>query len=142
MSCYYEIASGCGKRERSAPVDSAVSAAPSTASANSALGGAFQRRNGPKICGSLPPAVGDSGFLARFRGVVADRPGGSEGRWRRWLLLFAVLLGWSELALHIYFSRSAPRLAEWTAIRPGVARLVQGEDALIVVAPDWAEPNA
>ncbi|HVZ35958.1 MAG TPA: hypothetical protein VG963_26205, partial [Polyangiaceae bacterium] len=40
------------------------------------------------------------------------------------------------------FSRSAPRLAEWTAIRPGVVRLVQANEALIVVAPDWAEPNA
>ena len=51
------------------------------------------------------------------------------------------LLGVTEFAFHLYFSRAAPELDEWKALRPAVERLVE-VGTLIVVAPSWAEPNA
>lgn len=54
------------------------------------------------------------------------------------LVLGAALL---ELGLHLYFSRVAPRLDEWQALRPKVEELAQ-EGTLILVSPAWAEPNA
>lgn len=57
------------------------------------------------------------------------------------MLLGSALLGLLELALQLRFSHAAPRLDEWVALRPTVQRLLAA-DTLIVVAPDWAEPNA
>jgi hypothetical protein len=56
-----------------------------------------------------------------------------------WLIL--PLMGLVELAGHFYVSRRAPDLDAWRALRPLVAELARSE-ALIVVAPEWAEPNA
>ena len=57
------------------------------------------------------------------------------------LLLVSAVVGLLELAGQLYFSRAAPRLAEWEALRPTVEGLAQ-DHPLIVVAPHWAEPNA
>jgi hypothetical protein len=53
----------------------------------------------------------------------------------------SALLGLGELAGQFYFSHAAPRLRDWMALRPTVQQLAAGE-ALIVVSPRWAEPNA
>ncbi|HVU05150.1 MAG TPA: hypothetical protein VHE30_25550 [Polyangiaceae bacterium] len=56
-----------------------------------------------------------------------------------WLLVPA--LGLAELGGHFYFSTRAPGLDEWRAVTPTVRKL-RTRDELVVVAPDWAEPNA
>lgn len=61
--------------------------------------------------------------------------------WKEALLGGSALLGLVELAGQLYFSQAAPRLREWMALRPAVQRLA-ADDALIVVSPRWAEPNA
>lgn len=50
-------------------------------------------------------------------------------------------LGLIELGLQLYFSGRAPEPADWAALRPVVERLAL-DHPLIVVAPEWAEPNA
>lgn len=54
------------------------------------------------------------------------------------LVVAAALL---ELALHLFFSQAAPGLDEWQALRPKIEALAQ-EGTLILVSPEWAEPNA
>jgi hypothetical protein len=56
-----------------------------------------------------------------------------------WLLVPA--LGLAELGGHFYFSAGPPKLDEWRAVRGAVAAIRRNGE-LIVVAPDWAEPNA
>jgi hypothetical protein len=51
------------------------------------------------------------------------------------------LAGLVELGGHFYFSRRAPNVDEWVRARPSLGALRRPGD-LIVVAPDWAEPNA
>src|SRR5262245_15359594 len=61
-------------------------------------------------------------------------------RWR-YLWLVVPLLGIAELALHLFFSRRAPRVEEWRELSVPVRRLKRPAD-LLVVAPEWAEPIA
>jgi hypothetical protein len=56
-----------------------------------------------------------------------------------WLLLPAI--GLSELLAHLYFARRPPNIEEWRAAKPVLSGL-RRHDELVVVAPDWAEPNA
>jgi len=82
-----------------------------------------------------------SAFPALFRGLVArsQKLGGTRGRWL--LLASSALVGALELAGQLYFSRAAPRLRDWMALRPMVEQLAAG-GMLIVITPRWAEPNA
>ena len=92
-----------------------------------------------RFCGSLRLAVAGPDFVAVFRAFVGRCWG-----WARWRFVIAgliALFGVTEFALHLYFSRAAPRLSEWEALRPAVERLVDA-GTLVVVAPSWAEPNA
>jgi hypothetical protein len=75
----------------------------------------------------------------RFREFVAR----AHADWRVGLGLVAgvSLLGLLELGAHVYFSRAAPSLDEWGSLKPLVAELAS-PGTLIVVAPEWAEPNA
>ena len=61
-------------------------------------------------------------------------------RWR-YLWLVVPVLGIVELALHVVFSRRAPRVEEWRELSGPVRRLKRPSD-LLVVAPEWAEPIA
>jgi hypothetical protein len=56
-----------------------------------------------------------------------------------WLLL--PIAGLVELALFVHDARSAPRVAEWQALRAEVGQL-KGPSDLVVVAPEWADPLA
>src|SRR5690606_22952689 len=79
------------------------------------------------------------GFLAALRefGVRARR-----GRRVGIGLVAAVaLVGVLEVGFHVHFSSAAPSLDEWAALKPLVSELARPE-TLIVVAPEWAEPNA
>jgi hypothetical protein len=98
-----------------------------------------RRSRSVEFCGSLRAAVPGQGFLAVFREFVGGVRAG--GRWRAPLVVAVALLGLSELGFHVYFSRSAPSLEEWGAVQPLVSELA-GPGTLIVVAPEWAEPNA
>jgi len=51
------------------------------------------------------------------------------------------LLGLLELGGHFYFSTRAPRVDDWVRVKPSLGEL-RREGDLVVVAPDWAEPNA
>jgi len=51
------------------------------------------------------------------------------------------LAGLVELGGHFYFSTRAPKVEDWVRAKPAVAGLRHDGD-LIVIAPDWAEPNA
>jgi hypothetical protein len=51
------------------------------------------------------------------------------------------LAGLVELGGHFYFSSRAPKVADWVRSKPSLATIRQPGD-LIVVAPEWAEPNA
>jgi hypothetical protein len=59
----------------------------------------------------------------------------------RFLWLLVPALGIGELALHVGFSKRAPRAPEWQALAAPVRRLKRPAD-LLVVAPEWAEPIA
>lgn len=59
----------------------------------------------------------------------------------RWGAVGVGAIGLAELLAHVYFANAAPTLAEWSALRPVVQDLVQGE-TLVLVAPEWAQPNA
>src|SRR4051812_3400233 len=56
-----------------------------------------------------------------------------------WLLL--PIAGLAELLLFVHDAQSAPRPAEWQALRAEVARL-KGPNDLVLVAPEWADPLA
>lgn len=51
------------------------------------------------------------------------------------------LAGLVELGGHFYFSTRAPKVDDWVRAKPVLGALRHDGD-LIVVAPDWAEPNA
>jgi hypothetical protein len=51
------------------------------------------------------------------------------------------LAGLVELGGHFYFSTRAPKVEDWVRSKHAVGAL-RHEGDLIVVAPDWAEPNA
>jgi hypothetical protein len=76
-------------------------------------------------------------FSSRFR-VLAAR---FEGRGAALAVASVALLGLLELGLHLYFSRAAPSLEQWSALKPVVARLAPS-GTLVVASPRWAEPNA
>jgi hypothetical protein len=56
-----------------------------------------------------------------------------------WLLVPA--FGLLELGGHFYSSRRPPKLEEWRAVRATIAE-TRRHGELVVVAPEWAEPNA
>lgn len=58
-----------------------------------------------------------------------------------WLWLAVPLVGWLELGAHVQTSRAAPSLDAWAQAKPTLAELKQPAD-LVVIAPQWAEPNA
>jgi hypothetical protein len=89
--------------------------------------------------GSLRLAVPGPKFVAVFRAFVGH--GSTWARWRFAVAGLLALLAVLELVLHLHFSRAAPRLSEWEALRPAVERLIDA-GTLVVVAPRWAEPNA
>jgi hypothetical protein len=51
------------------------------------------------------------------------------------------LFGLVELGGHFYFSSRPPKVVDWERAKPSLGALRKPGD-LIVVAPDWAEPNA
>src|SRR5690349_2315474 len=51
------------------------------------------------------------------------------------------LAGLVELGGHFYFSTRAPKVDDWVRVKPALGAIRRPGD-LIVVAPDWAEPNA
>jgi hypothetical protein len=57
------------------------------------------------------------------------------------LWMVVPVLGLAELGAHYFFSTRAPGLEAWRDLAPHVERLHEPGD-LVVVAPDWAEPNA
>ncbi|HEV8248154.1 MAG TPA: hypothetical protein VGP93_20405, partial [Polyangiaceae bacterium] len=59
----------------------------------------------------------------------------------RYLWLLVPALGLVELGAHLYFSRRAPTLEEWQALRPALERFKKN-DELVVIAPEWSEPLA
>src|SRR6188768_3500881 len=59
----------------------------------------------------------------------------------KYLWLAIPLFGLVELGASGYFARRYPQLDEWRALRSEVAR-IKGDNDLIVIAPDWAEPLA
>lgn len=79
------------------------------------------------------------GFLTSFRAFVARAR--ADRRSALGLVAGVAALGVVELGAHVYFSRSAPSLEEWGALKPLVSELAS-PGTLIVVAPEWAEPNA
>jgi hypothetical protein len=83
--------------------------------------------------------VAGLGFSSVFRELVQRAR--IDGRWRAGLFAVVGLLGLVEMGFHFHFVRAAPSLEEWTALRPLVSELAR-PGTLVVVAPDWAEPNA
>lgn len=61
--------------------------------------------------------------------------------WKLAACLAIPALGLGELGAHAYFAARAPNEAEWRAARD-VARQLRDANQVVVVAPDWAEPNA
>jgi hypothetical protein len=59
---------------------------------------------------------------------------------RQWWLVVP-LLGLVELGLQLYFAGRAPEPPAWQTLRPVLDELA-ADHPLIVVAPEWAEPNA
>lgn len=80
-------------------------------------------------------------FPVVFRAFVDRARGRLRRRWRFLSALLVVFLAALELALHVRFARAAPRLDEWQAVRPAVVDFIT-PGALVLVAPEWAEPNA
>jgi hypothetical protein len=71
----------------------------------------------------------------RALGSLLARGGG------RWAAIAVAAAGLLELAFHIHFAGAAPTLDEWSGLKSTVAGAVR-PGTLIVVAPEWAEPNA
>jgi len=59
----------------------------------------------------------------------------------RFLWLLLPIAGFAELFAFVHDARSAPRMAEWQALRGEVAKLKVAGD-FVVVAPDWSDPLA
>jgi hypothetical protein len=78
-------------------------------------------------------------FSSAFRDVATRL--GVPGTRRAAALIAVAALGLSELGLHVHFSRVAPTLEEWQGLKGPVGQLA-GSGELVVVAPEWAEPNA
>lgn len=79
--------------------------------------------------------------LFAFRGFEARRGQAFRARWRPVVGLLVVFAAGLELASHLHFARVAPGLDEWQALKPNVEELA-AEGTLILVSPEWAEPNA
>ena len=109
----------------------------------SLTGSGTGNRRGPiaPFCGSLRRAVPGAAFPASFRGLVSRGREWVRARGSALLLLSSAAVGLLELGGQLYFSHAAPRLQQWKALRPTVEGLAQ-DHPLIVVAPQWAEPNA
>jgi hypothetical protein len=58
-----------------------------------------------------------------------------------WLVCAVVGVSLLELVLHVTFARRAPDPDEWEAVRP-VVQSMATRDAVVTVAPFWAEPIA
>lgn len=78
-------------------------------------------------------------FFSGFRAFV--RRAREDWRLQVGLAAGVASLGLLELGAHVYFSRSAPSLEEWASLKPMVSELAS-PGTLIVVAPEWTEPNA
>jgi hypothetical protein len=61
------------------------------------------------------------------------------GRSLAWLCV--PVAGLAELGGHFYFSTRAPRVDDWVRSKPSLEAIRRPGD-LVVIAPDWAEPNA
>jgi hypothetical protein len=59
----------------------------------------------------------------------------------RFLWLLLPIAGFAELFAFVHDARSAPRIAEWQAVRAQVEQL-KGPTDLVVIAPEWADPLA
>jgi hypothetical protein len=59
---------------------------------------------------------------------------------RPWWLVVPIV-GLVELGLQLYFSHRAPEPSAWHSLRPAMVTLAS-DHPLVVVAPEWAEPNA
>jgi len=59
----------------------------------------------------------------------------------RFLWLLLPIAGFAELFAFVHDARSAPRLAEWQALRAEV-KARKGPADLVIVAPEWSEPLA
>lgn len=80
-------------------------------------------------------------FLSPLRGLEGRWGQALRARWQRVAGLLVVAAAGLELAGHLHFSQVAPELDEWQALKPKVEELAT-EGTLILVSPDWAEPNA
>jgi len=83
--------------------------------------------------------VARQAFLSSFREFLARARG--DRRARLGLVGAVALLGLLEVGFHVHFSRAAPSLDEWSSLKPLVTELAR-PGTLIVVAPEWSEPNA
>jgi hypothetical protein len=83
--------------------------------------------------------VAGADFSSSFR-ELAKRFGRFRG-WRPWLVVVIACLGLLELGFQLHFSRAAPGIDSWKALKAEVAGLL-APGTLVVVAPEWAEPNA
>jgi len=61
--------------------------------------------------------------------------------WKALAWLLVPLCGLAELAAQLYFSSRPPKPEDWRVARETVASL-RRHGELVVIAPDWAEPNA
>jgi hypothetical protein len=58
-----------------------------------------------------------------------------------WAALTVAAIGLLELGFHVHFSHAAPTLKQWAALQPVITEHIT-PGALILVSPEWAEPNA
>jgi hypothetical protein len=75
----------------------------------------------------------------RLFSVFREFVGG--GRWHVLAALGVAAAGLLELGFHFRFARAAPSLDEWSAAK-ATASALAGPGALLLVSPEWAEPNA
>jgi hypothetical protein len=62
-------------------------------------------------------------------------------RYAKYVWLAVPLLGLVELGASAYLSRRFPQVDEWRALA-GELRALKGDNDLVVIAPEWAEPLA
>lgn len=79
------------------------------------------------------------GISSIFRELVRRARFG--GRWRAGVFAGVALLGLFEVGFHFHFAGAAPSIDEWSRLEP-LANELAPAGTLIVVAPEWAEPNA
>jgi hypothetical protein len=100
---------------------------------------AARKNRSQAFCGTLRVRVPGLDFSSNFRELRKQFRG--RGSWRALLLLGVAGLGLLELGFQFHFSRSAPSIDEWKALKAAAGELA-GPGVLVVVAPEWAEPNA